>query len=105
MVVRQFDVPKKKADDALGAAEAALLELANGLDIEEASVRHAAAKYNVDGDKELGDNSDEPVDDDEEGWFDERDELTADELKELNNSVRPVRLILVKVSLVDHFRK
>jgi hypothetical protein len=91
MVVRQFDVPRKDADDELSAAEAALLELANGCDIEEAMMHP-------------NDKEDAEPDDDDDGWADERDTLTAEELKELNETVRPVRLILVKVSRHDYLQ-
>jgi hypothetical protein len=79
MFVCQFDVPKKDEDDALTAAEAALLDLTKRCDIE-------------------GNELDDKPADDNKGWVDERDTLTAEELEELNESVRPMRLILVKVS-------
>ena len=36
-------------------------------------------------------------DDNDEGWIDEREEMTEDELKDLSASVAPVRLLLTKV--------
>ena len=45
-------------------------------------------------------NSDENDDDDDnlEGWIDERGVLTEEERKGLDDSVKPVRLVLTKVS-------
>ena len=43
--------------------------------------------------------SDEEEDDNEEGWIDECEEMTEDELRELSASVVPVRLLLTKVNL------
>ena len=44
-----------------------------------------------------GDDEDTAEDDDNEGWVDEREDMTEDELKELGESVQPVRLLLTKV--------
>ena len=41
--------------------------------------------------------NDEGEDDNVEGWVDEREEMTEDELRELSASVAPVRLLLTKV--------
>ena len=39
------------------------------------------------------------VDDDEDGLADVRDEMSSEELDELNETLQPVRLVLVKVHL------
>ena len=46
-----------------------------------------------------GDNDDEVADDDEEGWVDEHEDMTEEDLKELAASMQPVRLLLTKVTL------
>jgi hypothetical protein len=83
--IKQFDVPKGKADEALDAAEKELRDLAEGVDVEEIMTR-AETPLNED---------EEP--DDVDGLVDERDALDEEERQELDESVRPVRLVLTKV--------
>jgi hypothetical protein len=85
VILRQFDVPKAKAGEALDAASQALADLAGDIDMEEEA---------MDGG---GDGDDDDVDEDE-GWFDPRNGMSQEEREELDDSVRPVRLVLVKVS-------
>ncbi len=87
-IIWQFDLPKKKktpADnknlDDLDDATAELLRLAGDIDLEE----------------ELMADSDEGDDENVDGWIDERETMTKDELRELAASVGPVRLLLTKV--------
>ncbi|GLB44048.1 hypothetical protein LshimejAT787_1502320 [Lyophyllum shimeji] len=82
-LLRQFDVPKKKADEALEQAEKDLLRLAKDIELEDAETRATA-----EGDLE---------DDDIDGWVDEVALLTKEEAEKLSESVRPVRLVLVKI--------
>jgi hypothetical protein len=91
-VVKQFDLPKSKADGALTEAELALLELAKGSDIEEAFMMEG------DDDEAHVDDDSPDLEMDDDGWDDERDALTDEERSALTASVLPVRLILVKVS-------
>jgi hypothetical protein len=90
MIVRQFDTPKNEADAALDEAEKVLLELANGTDLEDDTMHSQLDSTSIDDDQDIPD--------DDDGWCDEHDLLTAEELDALNLSVKPVRLILVKVS-------
>ena len=91
-IIRQFDLPKSKKtsddededDPTLDAATAELLKLAADIDLEEQITVSAG--------------DDEVTDDDDEGWIDEREDMTEDELKELAASVQPVRLLLTKVT-------
>ena len=82
----QFDVPKGKADAALDEAERELRELAEGLDIEEEEM---VGKW-------------EPLEDDDnentDGWVDEVACLSVADCEELDANIRPIRLVLVKVS-------
>jgi hypothetical protein len=87
-LLKQFDVPKKKVDEALDEAERQLLELAADLDIEEATT---VAENGLGGDSEEND--------DVEGWIDETSDLSDDERAELRANTQPVRLVLVKVKL------
>ena len=87
-ILHQFDTPKAKADKALDAAARALADLAADLDDEEEEME----RNNVaDGDEE----------DDEEGLIDIRESMSPEEIEELDASVQPVRVVLVKVSSIS----
>ena len=72
-------------DDGSNTATVELLKLAGNIYLEEEVTAST------------GDDKDTAEDDDNEGWVDEREDMTEDELKELGESVRPVRLLLTKV--------
>lgn len=82
-ILRQFDVPKAKSDEALDVAAQALAELAEDLDHEG-------------DDDEVGDKDE---DDDVEGMVDVRAEMTEEEIEALDASLQPVRVVLVKVCI------
>jgi hypothetical protein len=83
VILRQFDVPKAKADKELDLAMQALVDLAGDIEIEGDSMDERA---------------DDEEDDGEEGWINPRDGLSKEERDDLDSSVRPMRLVLVKVS-------
>src|SRR6266545_79219 len=83
-IIKQFDLPKAQADGILDKATKELLALAGDIILEEEESRH--------------DGKDDDEDDDCEGWIDERETMTEWEREELNDSVKPVRLLLTKVS-------
>ena len=85
-IIRQFDLLKAEADEALSVVEKELFDIAEGIDLEEESM--AAADQGVD-DEENNDNID--------GWVDERKTMSREERIKLDQSVLPVRLVLVKV--------
>ena len=89
-IIRQFDLPKTKKtsdddEDEENDAEKEILKLADEIEQEEAMA-------GVNGDEE-----DATEDDNDEGWVDEREEMTEGELRRLTRSVKPVRLLLSKV--------
>jgi hypothetical protein len=87
-VVNVFDAPKKNGERGGGEFskdEELLLKLAEGIEREEMVTRDM-----------LG--CDEDLDDDLDGWVDEVELLTAEEKAELEVSIVPVRLLIVKVS-------
>jgi hypothetical protein len=87
-LLKQFDIPKKDTESALDDAERELLNLAAGIDLEEmVTIAEAGA-----GDK------DDKENDNPEGWVDKMALLSDDERVALHKNVRPVRLVLVKVS-------
>ena len=86
VILRQFDVPKANADEALDVASQALVDLAGDIEMEEAVMDERTDDEAEDGDGE-------------EGQIDPRNGMSQDERDELDTAVRPVRLVLVKVSL------
>jgi hypothetical protein len=83
VILCQFDTPKARADEALDAASLALADLAGDIEAKEAVM----------------DERDDGEDDDgEEGWVDPHDGMSEEEQEELDMVMRPVRLVLVKVS-------
>ncbi|KAI0808966.1 hypothetical protein BC629DRAFT_1259735, partial [Irpex lacteus] len=70
----------------LAKAEAALSNLAEGLDMEEATSRILR-----------DDDSNEDGDDNLDGWVDERTALSDEERQELRETALPVRTVLVKL--------
>lgn len=88
-VIKQFDVPKAGADAALDEAAQALHELAGGIDDEE-EAREGEEVPGVD---------DDELDDDEDGLVDEREEMSEVEREKFDETVQPVRLMLVKVKV------
>jgi hypothetical protein len=91
-IIRQFDLPKSKKttdsdddDDDMNEATEELLKLAGDIDLEEGITANA------------GDEGDATEDDNDEGWVNEHEEMTEEELLELAESVQPVRLLLTKV--------
>ena len=84
-LLKQFDVPRKNADAVLDEVERELWELAEGLDIEEL----------VTWEEQEGE--DDEDDDNTEGWINEMDILTVEDREELEKSIGPIWVVLVKV--------
>lgn len=85
-VIRQFDVPKAEQNETLDDRIQQLQVLAADIDLEEESTRNGV---------EIG--SDENEEDNVDGWIDERERMSADDVEMLDESVQPVRFMLVKV--------
>jgi hypothetical protein len=84
-IIRQFDVPKAQVAKAFDEATRALMELAGDIDVEEQDV------------VENGDIKDDEYEENMEDWVDERDSMAIEQRVALDESVQPVRLMLVKV--------
>ena len=84
-ITRQFDVHKTGNNEVLSEALKDLMELAENLEEEEDAVR---ASYSDDPDDD---------DDDDDGWIDKREEMTEQDLEDLERDVVPVKRVLVKV--------
>jgi hypothetical protein len=87
-ILKQFDLPKAEADEALDAAAQALADLAGDIEVEEELMGNDLVK-------------DDEDDDSSEGLADIRGEMSAEEIVALDESLRPVRLVLVKVNSVS----
>ena len=83
VVLHQFDMPKGKANVIPDVAMQALLDLAGDIEMEEGA---------------MDERVDNEEDDGQEGWVDPQDGMSKEEQDDLYLSVRPVRLVLVKVS-------
>lgn len=94
-VLRQFEAPKK--GKALDAELAAAINEIDGDD------ETSDGGINEGGD-ECDDVDDEVVDDDEDGLQDELDELSEEELLSVKESVKPIRLVLTKVSQFNKYK-
>ena len=85
-MIRQFDLPKSQADAALDATDQELVDLAEELNGEEVDDRDLEVE-------------DDTEDDDMEGWVDEYEQMTEEDREDLDESIRPVKLVLAKMSL------
>ncbi|OBZ79481.1 putative AC9 transposase [Grifola frondosa] len=83
-LIRQFDVPKKDQNAILTEDERELQELAEGV----------ADDLAAQGD---GEEVDELLEVNEDDWIDEIELLTAEERANLEQSIRPLRLVLAKL--------
>ena len=79
-ILAQFDLPKARVNIA-----DEMLELADGLELDEAE-------------EENSEGEDEVEDDNVEGWIDEREVMSEEQLEELEAGIRPIRVLLIKVS-------
>jgi hypothetical protein len=84
--LKQFDLPKRRAGEALDAAVKVMAQLTDEIEKEKKL--------------SLGDSSDEDEleDDNKEGLTDIRDKMSEKDILELDKRLQPVRLVLVKVS-------
>jgi hypothetical protein len=84
-IIKQFDLPKVEAKTALDEAAKELAKLAIEMEHEEFLLRGSVGCEDVD------------LDDNLEGWVDENTLLSDEERGVLNESMKPVQLMLVKV--------
>jgi len=97
-VLRQFEAPKSKGGKVLDDAArelAAVLDDLEGFDDDDVASNGGGDEDDGEGNEDV---DDDVVDDDEEGLLDERDGMSEEELATLEKSVKPVQLVLTKVS-------
>jgi len=85
-IIQQFNIPKAQADKVFDEVTTALMELAGNIDAEEQEMAEST-----------GDSDDDEEDENLEDWVDEWVTMTVEQLAALNEAVKPVRLMLVKV--------
>ena len=91
-LVKQFDIPKKVAGSENDEKDDELLDLAGDMEYEDRMTREQLLEEAEEGDLSLDDNLDE--------WIDERAALSQAECDVLDKSTRPVKMVLVKVSIL-----
>ena len=87
-LLKQFDI-KQKTEEDLTDDERELLDLAGNIEEEE----NTTAMENDTGDEDTAD------EDDIDGWVNKMDHLTTAEKQDLEESIKPVRVVLVKVKV------
>jgi len=92
-VLRQFEAPKAKGGDVLDDAAKELAAIFDDLEDED---EDGLSNTNDAGD-DSGESDDD--DDDDDGLVDERGGMSEEELASLEESVKPIRLVLTKVSI------
>ena len=93
-IIKQFDIQKKQ-DEPLSEAECGLQDLAGDIEFEEQQAIKVMAQHGIDGETDV----ETEGDDDIEGWIDEMALLSLDEQEGLMESICPVKMVLIKVSL------
>ena len=97
-VLRQFEGPKGKSKKVIDDAAKELAAIFDEIDDDAESGNNDAESGNNDADhSDVDDVDDDAVDDDEDGLQDGRDEMSEEELTSLEESVKPIRLVLTKV--------
>jgi hypothetical protein len=86
-ILRQFELPKPKSGESLDDGSKDLLSLAGNVEDEEEVLSREG---------EGGVAAEEPEDDNLEGWIDERTLMDNNDLGVLEESVKPVRVLLTK---------
>ncbi|KAG1889610.1 uncharacterized protein F5891DRAFT_965438 [Suillus fuscotomentosus] len=91
-LLKQFDVPKNEALAFVGTAEEELREIAQGLEAEDADTvaENGASDPNADDTDNL------------DGWVDEVGELSDEEHNMLQDDIRPIKFVLVKLCKLSY---
>ncbi|SRR5258707_9586549 len=87
-IMQQFDVPRKRLGIMEERTHNELLKLAGNIEVEELETQTK---------EEDCQEETEGVDNDE-GWIDKRDDMTEEELDDLDENLQPIWFVLTKVS-------
>ena len=86
---------EKRDDEHLDEAEQELRNLAGDVDLENEEAEEAMGEYQISGKIDAGDETDDDV----EGWINEMMLLSPAERERVEEDIRPVKLVLVKVRI------
>jgi hypothetical protein len=92
-IIKQFDTPERNGNDEMSDDERLLVDLADGIELEEIDTRLSAKD-------DAGDAGNAGDDDNEDGWVDEVEELSEEEKRSLDSELVPVHLVIAKVSVL-----
>lgn len=90
-IMHQFDVPRKRWDISDERTQE-LFKLAGDIETEEVKTQAEQEDFQ---EEPYGEG---PHHDNDEGWIDERGDMTKEDVEELEDSVQPIRFVLTKVS-------
>jgi hypothetical protein len=94
-VLRQFEGPKKGKGKVAGDAAKELAGVVDEMDVDNDEASDSGSN---EGGNECDDDGDDDDDDDDEDELPEEDEMSVEEMCSLKESVKPIRLVLTKVS-------
>lgn len=97
--IRIFDIPIPSVESNIDEAEKELRELAANIEVDELNTRISLPQLDRDFEDLTEEEKLAEIANSDEGWIDEMLGLSDDERDEIDDSVLPVRLMLVKVSL------
>ena len=86
----QFNVPRQRLDITNERTHNELVRLARDIEAEELETQ---AK-----EKDEGTEEEAPRHNNNKGWINERDDMTQEEVDNLDNNVQPIQFVLTKVS-------
>jgi hypothetical protein len=94
-IIKQFDIQKKQDNEPLSKAECELQDLARDIEFEEQQAIETMAQHGIDSETNIETEGDYDI----EGWIDEMALLSLDKQAGLMESIHPLKMVLVKVSL------
>jgi nucleoside-diphosphate-sugar epimerase len=92
-ILWQFDVPKARTNEVVDEATEELRRLAEEIETEEEAT---ICEFQADS----GGTESSSEDDNVEGWVDERENLSNEELEAMDEALKPVCFLLAKVSIM-----
>jgi hypothetical protein len=96
LIIKQFDVPQKREDEHLDAAEQDLHNLAGDIGLEEQESVEEMTQYQIAVNIDSETKNDEE-EDNIDGWVDKMTLLSCAEHEQVQEDIRPVKLVLIKV--------
>ena len=76
-----------------------MCDLAGDVNLENEQAEEVMGQYQINGETDMGDNSNDNSNDNVEGWIDEMMLLSPTEHERVEEDIQPVKLVLVKVRI------